>query len=214
MFLLATKALAILFFFLTVINIPVYAFYYASNPTSVDSTSLQDYFASLSLGNIGQSEHACDRVNWAVATNISLSCSMGTLQDIRYFGISKDDTATCMNLLSARTISEKLVDGCYSDFDEDSSEFGQDIHSEAGEKFFKEHYNNNCKGKASCIIPIGPTDGKDQIKKECQSTIDERWYHSKYVGPADKELLEKKLDHTAKKDDQVGWVEPWLIAMA
>ena len=53
MFLLATKSLAWLFFFLTILNIPVYAFYYASNPTSADSRSPQDFFASMSLGNIG-----------------------------------------------------------------------------------------------------------------------------------------------------------------
>jgi len=79
MFLLATKSLTWLFFFLTILNIPVYAFFFASNPSSLDSTSPQDIFASVSLGNIGQSEYACDTVNWAVSTNFTLSCSLGTL---------------------------------------------------------------------------------------------------------------------------------------
>ena len=72
---------------------------------------------------------------------------MGTLQEIKYLGISKDDTSTCMNLLSAKVISEKLVKGCYSDFDKDSKEYGQDLHSEFGEINFNKYYKDNCLGK-------------------------------------------------------------------
>ena len=43
------------------------------------SASLQDYFGSLSLGNIGESEQACDRLNVAADSSIKLSCAMGTL---------------------------------------------------------------------------------------------------------------------------------------
>lgn len=65
LFLMSTKSLSILFFFLTIINIPVYMFYYASHPASNALTTPQDYFNALSLGNIGESDYACAAVNWA-----------------------------------------------------------------------------------------------------------------------------------------------------
>ena len=79
MFLLATKSLAWLFFFCTIINIPVFAFYFTSNPTTGDSMSIQDYLGALSLGNIGESQKACDRLNAAATSEIKLSCSLGKL---------------------------------------------------------------------------------------------------------------------------------------
>ena len=66
LFLMSTKSLSILFFFLTIINIPVFMFYYASNPASNQISTPQDYFNALSLGNIGESTYSCDIVNWAV----------------------------------------------------------------------------------------------------------------------------------------------------
>jgi hypothetical protein len=65
LFLMSTKSLSILFFFLTIINIPVYMFYYASHPASQTLSTPQDYFNALSLGNIGESDFACAAVNWA-----------------------------------------------------------------------------------------------------------------------------------------------------
>lgn len=55
--LMTTKSLAILFLILSILNIPVYLFYYTGNEKgSLDyETKLQDIFAKLSLGNIGQS---------------------------------------------------------------------------------------------------------------------------------------------------------------
>ena len=50
-FLMSTKALTLLFFFLTIINVPVYAFFYQANDVEVQSP--QDYFAKLSIGNLG-----------------------------------------------------------------------------------------------------------------------------------------------------------------
>lgn len=85
LFLMSTKSLSILFFFLTIINIPVYMFYYASHPASNTLSTPQDYFNALSLGNIGESDYACSAVNWAypvaapAVQELSLACSSGTL---------------------------------------------------------------------------------------------------------------------------------------
>lgn len=57
--LMTTKALAYLFLFLTLLNIPVYLFYYSGNVSLSDNEQqsaikFQNYFAMVSLGNIGQ----------------------------------------------------------------------------------------------------------------------------------------------------------------
>ena len=52
MFLMSSKALSCLFFILTLINLPVYLFYYSSNDYEVHSIPI-DLFPKLSLGNIG-----------------------------------------------------------------------------------------------------------------------------------------------------------------
>lgn len=69
MFLMSAKSLAILFFVLTIINIPCYVFYWGSSADSASIQTPQDLFNALSLGNIGQAAHACDVVNWAMATD-------------------------------------------------------------------------------------------------------------------------------------------------
>ena len=63
MLLQATKALAWLFFFITILNIPVYAFYYGGNVANTENAeagnmrigaqNFQGAFAMVSLGNIG-----------------------------------------------------------------------------------------------------------------------------------------------------------------
>lgn len=65
LFLMSAKSLAILFFVLTIINIPCYVFYFGSSADSASIKTPQDLFNALSLGNIGQAAHACDVVNWA-----------------------------------------------------------------------------------------------------------------------------------------------------
>ena len=62
MFLMSSKALSVLFFFLTIINLPVYLFYYSSNDYEVQSIPI-DFFPKLSIGNIGQAENSCSSMN-------------------------------------------------------------------------------------------------------------------------------------------------------
>lgn len=65
---MTTKTLAYLFFFLTLLNIPVLAFYYGGKDVAVSSNTLgyrdlQNYFLLLSLGNIGQTQDAAGETN-------------------------------------------------------------------------------------------------------------------------------------------------------
>lgn len=57
LFLFYTKALAWLFLFLTIINIPTMAFFYTGNESDIED--VQGLFARVSLGNIGQDDGAC-----------------------------------------------------------------------------------------------------------------------------------------------------------
>ena len=124
LFLMSTKSLSILFFFLTIINIPVYMFYFASHPASQSVSTPQDYFNALSLGNIGESDYACAAVNWAnpvkapAVQEVTLACATGTLTDVKYLGVPKSDKVTCTNLLTdVSHINQKLEAECYTDFD-------------------------------------------------------------------------------------------------
>ena len=87
LFLMSTKSLACLFFILTIINIPVYMFYFNSNPASNTISTPQDYFNAMSLGNIGESTYSCDISNWAKERKLTLSCDIGTLAEFRYLGL-------------------------------------------------------------------------------------------------------------------------------
>jgi len=53
----STMSMAFLFLFLTILNLPVYAFYYSgnisTNEAGQESLKVSDYFAMISLGNIG-----------------------------------------------------------------------------------------------------------------------------------------------------------------
>jgi hypothetical protein len=53
MFLMSTKALSFLFFWLTILNIPVFMFYYNSNPIEIEAPTIRDWFSHISLGNVG-----------------------------------------------------------------------------------------------------------------------------------------------------------------
>lgn len=65
---MTTKTLAYLFFFLTLLYIPVLAFYYGGKDASLSSNvlgyrDLQSYFLLMSLGNIGQTTAAAGETN-------------------------------------------------------------------------------------------------------------------------------------------------------
>ena len=64
-FLMSTKSMIFLFFWLTILNLPVYVLFYKANDQE-PAASVQDYVAKLSLGNIVYpSDHACNSINYA-----------------------------------------------------------------------------------------------------------------------------------------------------
>lgn len=91
---MSTRAMAWLFFFLTIINLPAYAYYYKGTSSDADgettlnqASAFTDYFKLLSLGNVGQSSYACAFSNFAEIKNqedhsynqdVHLSCGLGS----------------------------------------------------------------------------------------------------------------------------------------
>jgi len=69
---MSTRAMSWLFFLLTIINIPAFAYYYKGTSSDADGESttneaqkFTDYFSLLSLGNVGQSSFSCGFTNFA-----------------------------------------------------------------------------------------------------------------------------------------------------
>jgi hypothetical protein len=66
---MTTQALIYLFVVLTILNIPIFAFYYSGTQAatagegSVADASFTDYFGLLSLGNAGAGSYACDEAS-------------------------------------------------------------------------------------------------------------------------------------------------------
>lgn len=127
---MSTRAMAWLFFLLTLINVPAFAYYYkgtSSNrdgdATTNEATKFTDYFTLLSLGNVGQSSYACGFTNFArvdqgstfnESQQIQLSCGLGSrLGRIVHMGLSATNEATCGKLFEDHT-EEGVLDAKFN----------------------------------------------------------------------------------------------------
>ena len=119
MFLLQVKAVTILFLILSIINIPIFVFYAASNEAT--GSSMLDIFMQLSLGNIGQRDYSCMSLNYATDTEIKFSCSsnFAKLTKLQFIGVTKDDETQCATIQedSAERVNkdDAFVNKCYMD---------------------------------------------------------------------------------------------------
>ena len=118
MFLMSTKSMALLFAILSILNIPVYMFYFQSNPMQAHNPKIQDFFSALSLGNIGQTTQACDTVNLAIDQEITLHCPTGKLDKLLLQGVGKDDDSSCTNMRSVPEYkyNSQFYSKCYTDY--------------------------------------------------------------------------------------------------
>ena len=91
LFLLQTRAIANLFLVLSIINLPVYFFFYASDVTVPSQPT--DYLLKFSMGNIGMAELSCESTNFATEIEIILSCKskFAKLTEIKFVGLVIDD---------------------------------------------------------------------------------------------------------------------------
>jgi hypothetical protein len=102
-----------------------------------------------------------------------LSCSIGTLTDLKYLGLQKNDNVHCTSIFESGSIDDMLVQNCYSD----PSAPGTQVHTSTGEAAFRAAYKEKCKGKEACELTLNFAD----IKPACAKPIDERIYNSKFV---------------------------------
>lgn len=107
---LSTKAMAWLFFFLTILNIPVFRYYYYGREAA-DIGASGSFFTDFSLGNVGSSHIACgtsryagviygynqNKAEWFNSNKtINLECHDGAvLGEIVQFGLSRDKDSSC-----------------------------------------------------------------------------------------------------------------------
>ena len=63
-FLMTTKALSWFFLLMTILNTPVFIFYYAGNVDAASGQSSDSIFVKLSLGNVGSNSFSCENLNF------------------------------------------------------------------------------------------------------------------------------------------------------
>jgi hypothetical protein len=88
LYLLLLKIFAILFFVLTIVNIPIIIIYL--NGLQIDgNTNFSRFLATLTLGNKGESTEYCQRVKLQEGyTNVNMHCIGGKLKVLAGVGMS------------------------------------------------------------------------------------------------------------------------------
>ena len=125
---MAAKALAWLFFLLTLLNIPVFMFYWrgdadsTANSGNTEELGLAGNFVRLSLGNIGQNINAGGEAIFnynnllAADSNannaLTISCPYGRLHSLDAFGLAKDDEANARMMADSATPADLLDANC------------------------------------------------------------------------------------------------------
>lgn len=126
------KALAYLFLFFTLVNIPLMLSYQqaASHASegSVPDSRFTDIFGRLSVGALGTSGFSCSNFN--VGTNHTVlywHCSSGTISELSEFGMQKTDNQSCIDeggtYLGEAGATQELQHDC--DFENGLSEKGR-----------------------------------------------------------------------------------------
>lgn len=122
MFLMSTKQLMKFFFFLTVINLPLYLFFWQSTEHDSHSHDINFIFAHLGIGALGERQNACGYANVATQKNITIKCAhkMGKIDNLLMVGLSKNDSTTCSAISdnTYRTDAPNLLaKGCFLHYD-------------------------------------------------------------------------------------------------
>ena len=102
---MATKSLGLLFFVLTLLNIPVYMFYYNANEWEIDAP--QEMFARVSLGNMGATQLTCSSANYPQENEMTLSCGNGTIAGLSFFGLTKHSGTKCELIQNYKNFEER-----------------------------------------------------------------------------------------------------------
>lgn len=115
MFLMTLKQLMWVFFFLSIINIPLYTFYWQVNTQANPKSS---FFQKFAMANSAQDD-TCEELTFGRQTYLKFECprKMSTISDLKFIGIAKNDTASCRGAIVTHIPSRIFTEGCYYDFD-------------------------------------------------------------------------------------------------
>lgn len=133
-------------FIFSLMSVPAYIFFYSGNSADEGTqTNLKYTLAALSLGNIGQSDYACNSAQMS-QSKISLYCAYGTLDSVSMFGQTfSNSSSSCSDEGSSITFSPK-----YCSYE--SSNFGA-----TNKNYVDKVFNQSCSGKVSCDFPLNST---------------------------------------------------------
>ena len=117
MFLMTVKQLMWLFFFISVLNIPVYYFYFQINEPG-DKTNIIDQLQRFSIANT-EREQACQTVNLAQKSSFNLYCAGGkaSIDSLNFIGVTLNDNSTCKSMDTQSNPETYMQHGCYFDLD-------------------------------------------------------------------------------------------------
>jgi len=123
-------------------------------------------FTRLALANTA-SDQFCSSYTYGKSRHLLLECPRNgsTITQLKFFGIAKNDTATCRGALFALRPEKVFTQGCFFDFDihtpdesmspkvldKEEHKYMQDSKNIAP---FKNWFVNNCIGKADCRIQL------------------------------------------------------------
>eukprot|EP00347_Sterkiella_histriomuscorum_P015842 403355479 len=143
------KHIAIVFAIMAVLSIPAYIFYFSGNQSDTSNyTNLKYVLAAFSLGNIGQSQTACNSAQISEG-RINLFCSIGTLYSIQSFGQAK--LARQQSCANQEEDSTFVYEPSTCDYTK-TSDFG-----DVNQRNLFQVFNQTCYGKINCSMPLNET---------------------------------------------------------
>ena len=161
------------------------------------ATTVQEWFASFTLGNIGQDMDACGESNLSgMGSSMTISCSYGRLHSLVAYGISKSDSYSCRSLQEAEEFEEQLLEECRVVMESDEAELEKQratMFAAGREHDAEQFWQANCVGRSQCEMPIDLSD-EGPLSKTCRRTLRQRMRASKFT------LKDKSLDQAYEEE--------------
>lgn len=181
--LMIAKSFAWLFLVLSVLNLPVFLFYYQGNMVRNNFNnanrspfSFQQIFAEFSLGNIGQSQVACGHSNLAIEKDVGVSCAYGHVSDvIQMAGFTVASDTICSSLTDSWSETDDLPNSLLSP----TCQLNKNLFkSKAVQTQFAADFKAKCNGLIECSLSLASL--RTMLSDECLKDLDKRVKASKY----------------------------------
>ena len=93
MFLMSIKQLIKLFFIFFMLNMPIYVYLSKTHDVTRTGGNIFTFFASFTMGALGQGEPTCSEISLTNSSTIELACGhpFATIEEINTIGIPSDD---------------------------------------------------------------------------------------------------------------------------